>query len=246
MLSRYVDAIVIRTGRPGRGGRAGGLLELPVINALTDSAHPCQALADVMTIRERFGRLEGVRLAYLGDGNNVCPSLMVAAAKLGMALHRSPVPEGYEPKPSWRWRTHTRRRRRPGRRSRSRNSPEQAASGADVLYTDVWASMGQEAERRAAPGRSRALPHRRALIDLAGPEAIVMHCLPAHCGEEISEEIALRAAFGVWDQAENRLHAQKAVMALVIPSKWGYGGSLSAGLTWRFITAENLRFPAAG
>jgi ornithine carbamoyltransferase len=214
VLSRYVDAIVIRTGAHSEVDETAAYSSVPVLNALTDSAHPCQALADVMTIRERYGHLDGVRLAYLGDGNNVCASLMVAAAKLGMSFVAA-CPPGYEP---------TEQALADAREAAEQsgatieigNDPEQVAAGADVLYTDVWVSMGQEDERdkRLADFQGYSIDER--LLALARPEAFVMHCLPAHYGEEISEEIAHGPRSAIWDQAENRLHAQKALMALTL------------------------------
>jgi ornithine carbamoyltransferase len=214
VLSRYVDAIVIRTGPHSDVDELASYSSVPVINALTDSSHPCQALADVMTIRERFGRLDGVRLAYFGDGNNVCASLMVAAAKLGMNFVGA-FPAGYEP---------TQQAQADAREAAAESGsgieivrdPEQAAAGADVLYTDVWVSMGEEDEQeeRLVAFQGYAITER--LLELAGPEAVVMHCLPAHYGEEISEEIVHGPRSAVWDQAENRLHTQKALMALVL------------------------------
>ena len=214
VLSRYVDAIVIRTGPHADVDELASYSSVPVINALTDSSHPCQALADVMTIRERFGRLDGVRLAYFGDGNNVCASLMVAAAKLGMNFVGA-FPAGYEP---------TEQAQADAREAAAETGssieilrdPEQATAGADVLYTDVWVSMGEEDEQeeRLVAFQGYAITDR--LLELAGPEAVVMHCLPAHYGEEISEEIVHGPRSAVWDQAENRLHTQKALMALVL------------------------------
>jgi ornithine carbamoyltransferase len=182
-----------------------------VINGLTDSAHPCQALADVMTIRERLGRLEGVRIAYLGDGNNVCASLMVAAAKLGMEFVAA-TPEGYEPDPRV-----VEIAREAGGAVELGHDPREAAQGADVLYTDVWTSMGQEEEKERRLRDLAGFGIDEELVGLAGHEAIVLHCLPAHYGEEITEDVLYGRQSAVWDQAENRLHAQKALMALVIP-----------------------------
>lgn len=215
VLSRYVDAIVIRTDTQEEVVELASHASVPVINALTDRAHPCQALADVMTVRERFGRLEGVRLAYLGDGNNVCASLMVAAAKLGMSFSGA-FPEGFEPAVEAQAAAHE-AAAESGAKIEITHSPEQAAANADVLYTDVWVSMGEEAERAE---RLAALePYRidERILALSGPSSIVMHCLPAHYGEEISEEIVHGPLSAVWDQAENRLHAQKALMALILP-----------------------------
>ncbi|HEY6151581.1 MAG TPA: ornithine carbamoyltransferase [Gaiellaceae bacterium] len=206
VLSRYLDGLMIRTFAQDDVEELARHATIPVINGLTDSSHPCQALADVMTIRERLCRFEGVRVAYLGDGNNVCASLMVAAAKLGMEFVAA-TPEGYEPpaqavelaKPEL---TH---------------DPREAAEGADVLYTDVWTSMGQEEERERRLRDLDGFGIDDELVRLAGENAIVLHCLPAHYGEEITEDVLYGPQSAVWDQAENRLHAQKALMALVIP-----------------------------
>ncbi len=203
VLSRYLDALMIRTFAQADAS-------IPVINGLTDSAHPCQALADVMTIRERLGRLEGVRLVYLGDGNNVCASLMVAAAKLGLEFVAA-TPEGYEPDPRA-----VGIAREAGGSVELVRDPREAAEGADVLYTDVWTSMGQEEERERRLGDLSGYGIDEGLVRLAGRDAIVLHCLPAHYGEEITEQVLYGPHSAVWDQAENRLHAQKALMALVI------------------------------
>jgi len=214
VLSRYVDAIVIRTGPHSDVDELASYSSVPVLNALTDSSHPCQALADVMTIRERFGHLDEVRLAYLGDGNNVCASLMVAAAKLGMSFIAA-CPPGYEPSKQ-ALADADEAAGESGAKIEIVNDPERAARDADVLYTDVWVSMGQEEEhdKRLADFQGYSIDER--LLALARPEAFVMHCLPAHYGEEISEEIAHGPRSAIWDQAENRLHAQKALMALVM------------------------------
>ena len=214
VLSRYLDAIMIRTFAQSDVDELAANAGIPVINGLTDSAHPCQALADVMTVRERLGRLPGVRIAYLGDGNNVCASLMVAAAAFGVRFVAA-TPPGYEPSENA-----VANARQIGAETGATvelvRDPREAVDGADVLYTDVWTSMGQEEERA------------RRLADLAGygidgdllrgarQDAIVLHCLPAHYGEEITEEVLYGPQSAVWDQAENRLHAQKALMALVI------------------------------
>jgi ornithine carbamoyltransferase len=183
---------------------------IPVINGLTDSSHPCQALADVMTVRERFGRLEGLRVAYLGDGNNVCASLMVAAAKLGMEFVAA-TPEGYDPPERA-----IELAREAGGSPEVTHDPHEAAKDADVLYTDVWTSMGQEEERERRLRDLEGFGIDEGLVRLAGEQAIVLHCLPAHYGEEITEDVLYGPQSAVWDQAENRLHAQKALMALVI------------------------------
>jgi ornithine carbamoyltransferase len=206
VLSRYLDAIMIRTFAQADVEELAEHAGIPVINGLTDATHPCQALADVMTIRERLGRLEGVRIAYVGDGNNVLHSLAAACNRLGMSIVAA-VPEGYEPDPA--------EAERAGGIELVRD-PREAASAADVLYTDVWTSMGQEQEREE---RLRAFEGYRvdaALVDLAAADAIVMHCLPAHYGEEITEDVAYGPRSALWDEAENRLHAQKALLALVV------------------------------
>jgi ornithine carbamoyltransferase len=211
VLSRYLDGLMIRTFAQDDVEELARNATIPVINGLTDSAHPCQALADVMTIRERLGRLEGVRIAYLGDGNNVCASLMVAAAKLGMEFVAA-TPEGYEPDPRV-----VEIAREAGGAVELSHDPREAAQGADVLYTDVWTSMGQEEEKERRLRDLAGFGIDDELVGLAGDEAIVLHCLPAHYGEEITEDVLYGRQSAVWDQAENRLHAQKALMALVIP-----------------------------
>jgi ornithine carbamoyltransferase len=211
VLSRYLDGLMIRTFAQDDVEELARNATIPVINGLTDSAHPCQALADVMTIRERLGRLEGVRIAYLGDGNNVCASLMVAAAKLGMEFVAA-TPEGYEPDPRV-----VEIAREAGGAVELSHDPREAAQGADVLYTDVWTSMGQEEEKERRLRDLAGFGIDDELVGLAGDEAIVLHCLPAHYGEEITEDVLYGRQSAVWDQAENRLHAQKALLALVIP-----------------------------
>jgi ornithine carbamoyltransferase len=206
VLSRYLDAIVIRTFAQSDVEELAAHASVPVLNGLTDSTHPCQALADAMTIRERFGRLDGVRVAYVGDGNNVLHSLVAVCNRLGMSIVAA-TPQGYEPDPA--------EVERAGGVEVVRD-PREAARGADVLYTDVWTSMGQEDERERRLRDLAGYALDRDLVRLAGPDAIVLHCLPAHYGEEITEEILYGPRSAVWDQAENRLHAQKALMALVI------------------------------
>jgi ornithine carbamoyltransferase len=214
ILSGYLDAIMIRTFAQADVEELASTATIPVINGLTDASHPCQALADVMTIRERLGRLEGVRLTYLGDGNNVCASLMVAAAKLGMHFVAA-VPPGYEPaeRPLDVARTAA---QETGGSVVVLNDPRRAAEGAEVLYTDVWTSMGQEDERERRLRDLAGYGVSDEVIALAEDDVIVLHCLPAHYGEEITEEIVSGPHSAVWDEAENRLHAQKALMALVI------------------------------
>jgi ornithine carbamoyltransferase len=210
VLSRYLDGIVIRTFAQADVEALAEHAEIPVINGLTDETHPCQALADMLTIRERLGRLAGVRLAYLGDGNNVCSSLMVAAARLGSSFVAA-APHGYEPDERA-----VAIARESGGDVAVVDDPVEAARGADVLYTDVWTSMGQEDERERRLRDLAGFGIRDELLEQAGTGAIVLHCLPAHYGEEITEEILYGPQSAVWDQAENRLHAQKALMALVV------------------------------
>ena len=206
VLSRYLDGIMIRTYAHKDVEELAEYASIPVINGLTDWQHPCQAMGDLMTIKEKKGRLAGLKLAFLGDGNNVAHSLMEAGAKFGMEVVVA-CPKGYEPDPVVVSRTggHV-----------MVGEPEAAVAGADVVYTDVWASMGQEAqaERRAkAMARYQVNP---GLMRAAKPDALFMHCLPAHRGEEVVDEVMDGPQSVVWDQAENRLHIQKAIMALVM------------------------------
>ena len=210
VLSRYLDAIMIRTFAQSDVEELAENASIPVINGLTDSTHPCQALADVMTIRERFGRFEGLKVVYLGDGNNVCASLMVACAKLGMDFVAA-TPDGYRPDDEA-----LRVARDAGGSVEVVDDPRAAVAGADVLYTDVWTSMGQEAEREQRLRDLAGYGIDADLVARAAEGAIVLHCLPAHYGEEISEDVLYGPQSAVWDEAENRLHAQKALMALVI------------------------------
>jgi ornithine carbamoyltransferase len=210
VLSRYLDAIMIRTFAQSDVEELAASASIPVINGLTDSAHPCQALADVMTIRERFGRLDGLKVVYLGDGNNVCASLMVACAKLGMDFVAA-TPPGYRPDDDV-----VRIAQAAGGTVELTDDPRAAAEDADVLYTDVWTSMGQEDERRQRLQDLTGFGIDSELVKRAGDNAIVLHCLPAHYGEEITEDVLYGPHSAVWDEAENRLHAQKALLALVI------------------------------
>jgi ornithine carbamoyltransferase len=214
VLSRYLDGIMIRTFAQADVDELAAAADIPVINGLTDDFHPCQALADVMTIRERLGSLAGVRVVYLGDGNNVCHSLMVACTKLGMDFVAA-TPEGYEPSAEvvgWaRAAANV-----TGSSVELTHDPRAAAEGADVLYTDVWTSMGQDEEREKRLADLAGFGIDDALVNLGSERVIVLHCLPAHYGEEITEEVLYGPRSAIWDQAENRLHAQKALMALVI------------------------------
>ena len=214
VLSRMVSAILIRTFAQQEVEEWAEHASVPVINGLTDRAHPLQALADAMTMRERFGRLEGLRLAYLGDGNNVCHSLLRIAGRLGLHMVVA-TPPGYEPAPdvvaAARGDAAV-----SGASVELVDDPREAARGADVLYTDVWISMGQEEERDRR--LAELAPYRldEELLGLAAEDAVAMHCLPAHVGEEITAGVLYGPRSLDWEQAENRLHTQKAVLALVI------------------------------
>jgi len=214
VLSRYVAAIVIRTFGQDRIERLSEASSVPVVNALTDYAHPCQALADLQTIREKKGGLAGVTLTYLGDGNNMAHSLLLAGALAGMHV-RVASPPGFEPIDQVV--------RRAGEIAASTGGSVgvttdalAAADGADVLYTDVWASMGQEAEAasRLLVFQPYALDQR--VVDAAADDVVVLHCLPAHRGEEIAAEVIDGPHSVVFDQAENRLHAQKALLSFLL------------------------------
>jgi ornithine carbamoyltransferase len=197
VLSRYLDAVAFRTGPHTEVAELAAAMTVPVINALSDDEHPLQALADLLTIRERLGGLEGVRVAWVGDGSNVCVSLAAACELLGLEFAcASPV--GYEP-----FGVDVVR------------DPREAAAGAHVLVTDVWTSMGQEAERELRIYDLAPYALDEALLEHADPEAIVLHCLPAHPGEEIAESLLYGARSAAWDAAENRLHTAKALLALV-------------------------------
>jgi ornithine carbamoyltransferase len=214
VLSRFVSAILIRTFAQQEVEEFAQHATVPVINGLTDTAHPLQALADAMTIRERFGRLDGIRIAYLGDGNNVCHSLMRIGARFGAHVVVA-CPPGYEPLGEVT-EAAAADAAASGGSIEIVEDPHEAAAGASVLYTDVWVSMGQDAERDR---RLRDFgPYRldAELLARADADAVVMHDLPAHVGEEITADVLYGPRSLVWEQAENRLHTQKAVMALVI------------------------------
>ncbi len=214
VLSRYLDAIMIRTYSQDDVEELAQYASIPVINGLTDVAHPCQALADLMTIRERMGRLSGVKVAYLGDGNNVCASLMLGASKFGMRFIAA-TPPGYEPEENV-VKSARRSAVQSGGTVELTGDPVAAARGADVLYTDVWTSMGQDAERERRLKDLAGFGIDAEMVSSAASEAIVLHCLPAHYGEEITEEVLYGPQSAAWDEAENRLHAQKALLALIV------------------------------
>jgi ornithine carbamoyltransferase len=214
VLSRYCDAIVFRTFRQATVELLAQHADVPVINGLTDEAHPCQAIADALTIKERFGGLSGVRVAYLGDGNNTCHSLVEACTMLGAHVVVA-SPEGYEPAADVQ-EAASAIAATTGGSFGVVHDPREAAAGADVLYTDVWTSMGQEAERDARHAAFALYGIDEEILGLASERAIVMHCLPARVGEEITERVLYGERSAVWDQAENRLHAQKALLAFVV------------------------------
>ena len=200
VLSRYLDAVAIRTHAHAELEAFAAAATVPVVNALTDEAHPLQALADLQTVRERFGAVEGLRVAWVGDGNNVCVSLAEACALLGAELVCA-APPGYEP---------------PDAAVTLVRDARDAVAGAQVVATDVWTSMGQEPERDARLRAFAGFTVDDRLLARADPEAIVLHCLPAHPGEEISREVLDGPRSAVWDEAENRLHTAKAVLALTV------------------------------
>ena len=213
VLSRYVDAIVLRTFEQERLEALAGAATVPVINALSDFEHPCQALADLLTVRERSGPLAGRVLAYVGDGNNVAHSLLLAGAKTGMTV-RVAAPPGFEPIPQIVQRA-SEIAEETGGSVEVLADPQSAVKGAHVVYTDVWASMGQEEESEERSLVFRPYQVNRALLDAAEPDVIVLHCLPAHRGLEITDEVIDGPRSAVWDQAENRLHAQKALLLIL-------------------------------
>jgi ornithine carbamoyltransferase len=215
VLSRYLDAIMIRTFAQADVDAFAEHASIPVVNGLTDEEHPCQALADLMTIRERFGRLDGLRVAYVGDGNNVCVSLMHACARFGIRFVAATPGDYQPPRPAVEEARAT--AEQSGGFVDVVSEAAEAAAGSDVVYTDVWTSMGQEAERSARAYALRSYSVTADLLALASPDAVVLHCLPAHVGEEIAEEVLYGLRSAVWDQAENRLHAQKALLALIVP-----------------------------
>jgi ornithine carbamoyltransferase len=201
VLSRHVAAIGIRTGPDADVEELAAHATVPVINMLTAGHHPCQALADLQTLQQRFGRLEGLKLAYVGDGNNVARSLAILGAKAGVQVVVA-SPPGYELDPV--------------AAAQLTNDPAEAVAGANAVYTDVWVSMGDEATADAR--RAALAPYRidDALLDRAADGAIALHCLPAHPGEEITESVLYGSRQAIWDQAENRRHAQKAVLELLL------------------------------
>src|SRR5688500_14411199 len=209
VLSRYVDGIMIRTFAHADVEQLAQHSRVPVINGLTDLLHPCQVLADVLTIRQRFGTYEGKKVAWIGDGNNMANSWINAACRLGFELALA-CPEGYDPD-----RTILSRAQGEANVTVTRD-PNEAAAGAHVVNTDVWASMGQEEEQKVREKAFAGFTVDAALMKRAAPDAMFLHCLPAHRGEEVSADVIDGPQSWVWDEAENRLHVQKAVMAALI------------------------------
>jgi len=216
-LSRYVDCIVLRTYEHANVLELAKYAEVPVINGLSDYSHPCQALADIYTIKEKLGSFLRKTLAYVGDGNNVCNSLIFAASKVGMNMHIA-CPKGYEPQDCV-----VESAKILAKKNKSTvklfNKPQDAVKGVDVIYTDVWASMGQEKE---AAGRKRVFKGfqiNKNLVNLAKKNVLIMHCLPAHRGEEITDEVIDSKNSVVFDQAENRMHVQKAILIKLLGVK---------------------------
>jgi len=211
VLARYLDCLVVRTFEHEKLEEMARFADVPVVNALTDASHPCQLLADLLTITERFGAdalsKGGLQVAWIGDGNNMANSWLEACVLLGFDL-RLACPAGYDPDPALLARA--------GARARVVRSPAEAAQGAHVLNTDVWASMGQEEEAEERRRHFQGYIVDDALVAKARPNAIVLHCLPAHRGEEIAEAVLEGARSAVFDEAENRLHAQKALLELLL------------------------------
>jgi len=211
IVSRYLDAVMIRTFSQESVEEFARHASIPIINGLTDLMHPCQIVSDLFTIVERKGGYEGLKIAYVGDGNNVANSWIDAAAKLPFKLALA-CPKGYDPDA----RILERGKKKAPKGVSLYRDPVQAVKNADVIYTDVWASMGQEAEQEARAKVFESYQVNRKLMQHAKPDAIVMHCLPAHRGEEISAEVLDGPRSVVWDEAENRLHVQKAILEILM------------------------------
>ena len=211
VLDRYCDGIMIRTFGQDEVEELARYTTIPVINGLTDFCHPCQVLADLLTIREHKAVLEGLKLCYIGDGNNMANSLIVGGLKMGMTVSIA-CPQGYDPDP----RVLEFAKSNPAHQFELFRTPQEAAVGADVVVTDVWASMGQEQERAERQKAFAGYQVNSELMSLTNPGCMVQHCLPAHRGEEITAEVFESHASEIFDEAENRLHAQKAVMYLLM------------------------------
>lgn len=209
-LSRYVDAIVLRTFEHENILKMAKYASIPVINGLSDFSHPCQALGDVYTIREELKKIKGLTLAYVGDGNNVCNSLLYAASKMGMNMHVA-TPKGYEPDTEVLSES-KKIAQKLGKKINLFHSPFEAARQADVIYTDVWASMGEEKEAKKRKKVFKDFQVNKKLLRYAKKGCLIMHCLPAHRGEEITDEVMDNKNSVIFDQAENRMHVQKAIL----------------------------------
>jgi ornithine carbamoyltransferase len=214
VLSRYVDGIMARVFAHSDVETLARFASVPVINGLSDFSHPCQGLADLLTIYEKRGKLHGLKLVYIGDGNNVCHSLLLGGALAGMHVVAA-TPPGFEPQQAVVDKARN-IAAQTGGRIVLEHDPKAAVHGADVIYTDVWASMGQEAEAAEREQVFAAYQVNSALVARAGADVLVMHCLPAHRGHEITDDVIDGPQSVVFDQAENRLHAQKAVLALLM------------------------------
>jgi ornithine carbamoyltransferase len=213
-LSRYVNGIMARVIAHQTILDLVKYSRVPVINGLSDFTHPCQALSDLFTIYEKKGRLSGLRLAYVGDGNNVAHSLILGCSKMGIDITLA-CPKGYEPNPKV-----VSKGKEEGKKSggqvRVTNDPQEAVRGADIIYTDVWASMGQEKEHEKRVKIFKPYQVHAKLVREAKEDYLFMHCLPAHRGEEVTDEVADSKNSVIFDQAENRLHTQKALLALIM------------------------------
>ena len=209
VLSRYVDGIMIRTFAHQDVEELARYASVPVINGLTDLLHPCQILADLLTIRQHMGGYEGKKVAWIGDGNNMANSWINAAYRLGFELSIA-CPEGYEPA------DHLLERARKEAKITITRDPKEAIEGADVVNTDVWASMGQEGEQKKRERDFAGYTVNQSMMKRAANDAIFLHCLPAHRGEEVSADVIDGPQSRVWDEAENRLHIQKAIMAVLM------------------------------
>jgi ornithine carbamoyltransferase len=214
VLSRYVDGIMYRAYEHSMVMELARHATVPVINGLDNFEHPCQIMADLLTVKEHLGKLKGIKMAYVGDGNNVCNSLMLGCAMVGMDLSCG-CPKGYEPDPGVLKKAKAIAKKN-GCKLKVVESPKEAAKDADVVYTDVWVSMGQEEEQKLREKIFKPYQVNDDLMSVAHKKAIVMHCLPAHRGMEITDEVIDSPASVVMDQAENRLHAQKAIMVALM------------------------------
>jgi len=213
VLDRYLDILAIRTFEQKDLQTYANYAQIPVINALTDDEHPCQVMADLLTVQESFGKLEGLTLSYFGDGNNMANSLMLGCAMVGMNV-RIATPKDYQPNPDIVAKANAIAN---GKTEVLITTDSlEAVKGAEVIYTDVWASMGQEEEARQRIPLFQPYQVNSKLLESAAKNAIVLHCLPAHRDEEITDEVIEGAQSRVWDQAENRMHAQKALLASIL------------------------------